>query len=143
MTAFSSIAHSPVVFKGDINAIGKLEIIIDDFAVKWQLSDNVKFTLNLILEELISNVFFYGKPVHDEEITIQLFLEKKKQEVWIKLIDNTMKFNPLTKETKVGNKPLEELKIGGLGIHLVKKMTKSMVYERKNEHNHLILSITI
>jgi anti-sigma regulatory factor (Ser/Thr protein kinase) len=51
------------------------------------------------------------------------------------MVDGGIPFNPLGVETPDTELPLEERKIGGLGIHLVRKMMGKVSYRRRIDKN--------
>jgi anti-sigma regulatory factor (Ser/Thr protein kinase) len=53
--------------------------------------------------------------------------------------DDGIPFNPLEKETPDTDLPLEERKIGGLGIHLVRNLMDKVSYQRRVDKNRLTL----
>jgi len=55
------------------------------------------------------------------------------------LEDDGRPFNPLEAAEPDLSIPLEERKIGGLGIFLVRKFTTDLAYQRHDEKNLLIL----
>jgi anti-sigma regulatory factor (Ser/Thr protein kinase) len=93
----------------------------------------------VVLEELITNTIFYAyrdKKKHD--ITIDFMLEN--DTLRIRLEDDGMEFNPLlSDEPEDLDKPVEDRKIGGLGIHFVKKLMDNVDYHRYENKNILTL----
>jgi anti-sigma regulatory factor (Ser/Thr protein kinase) len=58
----------------------------------------------------------------------------------IRLEDDGMEFNPLlSDEPEDLDKPVEDRKIGGLGIHFVKKLMDNVDYHRYENKNILTL----
>ena len=58
--------------------------------------------------------------------------------------DDAKEFNPLNiPEPDHLDKPLEHRRIGGLGIHFVKKIMDKIEYKRNNNKNILILTKNI
>ncbi len=106
----------------------------------WEIADDVAFSMNLALEEIVTNIIDYGyKGVEDYDIIIRFTLEKHRLRIQIK--DNAPEFNPLdVKDPDDLNKPLEERNVGGLGIHLVKKFTDNFSYRRSNGKNIVTLT---
>jgi len=106
---------------------------------EWNISDDVAFSMNLALEEIVTNIINHGyKGKEDYDITIRFSLEAHNLRVQIK--DGAPEFNPLNvAEPTDLDKPLEERSIGGLGIHLVKKFTDNFSYRRNNSKNIITL----
>ncbi len=106
----------------------------------WEIDDKVAFSMNLALEEIVTNIIDYGYKGEDEyDIVIRFTLEKKKLRIQIK--DTAPEFNPLdVKDPDDLDKPLEERNVGGLGIHLVKKFTDNFSYRRSNGKNIVTLT---
>ena len=95
-------------------------------------------TVNLVLEEMVTNVIKYAEPkTGDPHVSVLLDLVSR--ELTVTLIDNGPAFNPLDHPDVDTTAPIEEREIGGLGIHLVKKMVDHIEYHRRDQQNHLIL----
>ena len=93
--------------------------------------------VNLILEELYSNSINYGK---SEVVQININLDIKLNLLTIIYEDNGTPFNPLSVQTNIDSSvSVQESKIGGLGIHLVKNMTDTQHYKRYDNKNQLTL----
>lgn len=122
------------------NTMGNLEELreqIEELEELWQLPFKTMFVLQLTIDELVTNAIMHCK----KNANIQLHIEKKADYIEIIIKDNAAFFNPLKlKEPDVSAK-LEDRCIGGLGIHLVRKKSRSFEYKRKNEHN--VVTITI
>lgn len=54
----------------------------------------------------------------------------------MEFIDNGIQFNPLLKKDPETPESLEEVKIGGLGIMLVKNYADDLTYKYENGENH-------
>jgi len=124
------------------NKIAELERInqaLEILAEKWSLDPKIVFEFNLVLEEMITNIIFYAyKDKREHEIEICLSNHGKR--IIIELIDDGIPFDPIKAELPVDvDKPLEDRKIGGLGIHLVKKLMDKVSYSREDDKNILTL----
>ena len=93
--------------------------------------------VKLILEELYSNSINYGK---SKVVQININLDIKLNLLTIIYEDNGTPFNPLSVQTNIDSSvSVQESKIGGLGIHLVKNMTDTQHYKRYDNKNQLTL----
>ena len=124
------------------NALPELEHLAGELEMlgeEWGLPAKVVFNLNLVLEELITNTIFYGYRDKDaHQILIDFLIENNVIKVTIE--DDGVEFNLFLSETPDDlNKPIEDRKIGGLGIHLVKKLMDDYEYQRNNNKNIIIL----
>lgn len=106
---------------------------------EWDISEDVAFSMNLALEEIVTNSINHGYEGREEySITIRFSLEKHNLRIQIK--DGAPEFNPLElPEPEDLNKPLEERNVGGLGIHLVRKFTDNFSYRRSGNKNIITL----
>ncbi|MAT56621.1 MAG: serine/threonine protein kinase [Ignavibacteriae bacterium] len=121
-----------------IENLNKLAEFIENFGEEHELSPKNIFELNLILDELITNIISYAYE-DDSDHIIELDINKEKDELKIQLIDDGKEFNPLEKEEVKLDEDLDERKIGGLGIHIVKEKTDEIKYKRESNKNILML----
>jgi len=131
-------------FTDDINEITKLESIVHSMGEEWSIDDKLQFSINLVLEELISNIIFYGFKQKNSNNIINLEASINKDEIVITLSDNAIEFNILEQEEKViSSNSVEEQEVGGLGIHFIKNLTSFIKYNRKSGFNYLTLSFIL
>ncbi len=126
----------PKTFKRDLTSLDKIFISISQFISQNKIDESVSFTVNLVVEELFTNMVKYTPG--DKEVLI--CLEKKNGELIITLTDFGVSAYDITKADQVDvNKRLEERKPGGLGLHLVKQMMDDVKYEYKNRNSKITL----
>ena len=95
-------------------------------------------SVNLVLEEMVTNVIKYAEPkAGDPHVAVHLDLISR--QLTVTLIDNGPAFNPLLHPDVDTTAPIEEREIGGLGIHLVKKLVDHIEYQRRDNQNQLTL----
>lgn len=126
-----------------LNTIGELERItgfLEKYGEEWGFNTKTVFSLNLVLEELITNIIFYGY-TDEQEHEITIGMQYDAGEITLFITDDGKPFDPLAVDTPGDlDKPLEERKIGGLGIHFVREIMDTHSYERDGNLNRLILS---
>ena len=95
----------------------------------------------MCMDELVMNIISYGHADQaDHDIFISAQVDSAKNEVSITLKDDGFEFDP-TNPTKPNiNIPVQNRKIGGLGLHIVSSILDKMVYYREKNMN--ILTVT-
>jgi serine/threonine-protein kinase RsbW len=126
-----------------INKISELERItqfLESYGETWGFDSKTIFTLNLVLEELITNTVFYGYDDTDKhDISIRMVFDNDL--ITLTIEDDGKPFDPFIVEKPEDlNKPLEERKIGGLGIHFVREIMDTYSYKRIKNTNRLVLT---
>lgn len=97
----------------------------------------MQFKLRLSVEEVIENIVRYAYESGNGFIEVGTSVEDGVLSIVVR--DGGKPFNPLDKEDPDVNLPLEERKIGGLGIFLCKQMMDSVAYEYKDRCNILTM----
>lgn len=94
--------------------------------------------ISMCLEEAFINIahYAYGEKTGD----MTLGLEQENDIVTLHLKDKGKPFDPLAKQDPDVTMKMEDRKIGGLGIYLIKQMMDEVKYERTNEENILTFS---
>jgi anti-sigma regulatory factor (Ser/Thr protein kinase) len=125
-------------FVSDRTELEKLEGFTADFALKAGLSDKDLFALQIVVEELVTNVIDYGEvPVGEHAATVDLTAQDGLLTIVIR--DRGKEYNPLLREDPDVTLPAEERPIGGLGVHFCKKLTDTQDYERRDGCNVLTM----
>ena len=125
-------------FVSDRTELEKLESCTADFALKAGLSDKDLFALQIVVEELVTNVIDYGG-VPAGEHAVRVDLSTDNGELLIRIADRGKEYNPLLREDPDVTLPAEQRPIGGLGVHFCKKLTDAQSYERRDGCNVLTL----
>lgn len=127
-----------IVLSNDLSEIAKLHRELEDFGQKCSLSPKTLFELSLILEEVLANVISYAYGDNQRhEILVRANL--RDGELVIDIEDDGRPFNPLQIPPPDLDRPLEQRKVGGLGMHLVRQLTSSIEYGRKDGKNCLVV----
>jgi anti-sigma regulatory factor (Ser/Thr protein kinase) len=128
-----------------INQISQLEELarfFEEISDEWELPMSASLNLNLVMEELVTNIIFYGyEDQNKHEITIVVILDNEL--INIQLEDDGKEFDPLSIPEPDINLAIEDRKIGGLGIHFVRKIMDKIDYKRLDNRNILTLSKNI
>ena len=97
-----------------------------------------QMNLNLVMEEMVSNVIFYAYPEGKEE-EIELVAESNGKELTFVLSDKGKEFDPTMKEDADPNVNPMERDIGGMGIYIVKNIMNQVTYQRLEGKNLLTM----
>ena len=123
------------------NKVSELERFnqtLTEFGQHHGLAPRLVHDLNLALEEILTNIISYGY-TDNREHEIKVRLSVQPGEVKAEVEDDGQPFNPLEAPEPNTAKSLEERTIGGLGIHLVRKLMDSLEYKRQGERNLLTM----
>lgn len=96
------------------------------------------YLATLALEELVTNCIKYGYDDEDEHV-IRFRLELTGTEMIMVVEDDGHPFNPLEQAEPDTDVPAQQRQIGGLGIHLLRKMSDKMEYVWENNVNRITL----
>lgn len=100
-------------------------------------TERMAFDLRLIVEELFVNVCRYGRGDKPSvPVRLSLAADPGARRLYLRFSDAGVAFDPLGHQTVM---PAVDRPVGGLGIHLVRKLTASQAYERVCDQNTLWL----
>ena len=108
------------------------------FAGENSWSPAITNEVELIFEEWLTNVRDYGLTLqpHPE---IRVTVRSRGDLAEIEVMDNGIAFDPTRQKDPDVTLPVEERAIGGLGIFMMKKLSRSMQYERIDDWNRLLI----
>ena len=123
--------------KASIENFAQLSARWHNIAASWDLDSALINKIDVCLEEIYVNIASYA--YDDKEGTAKISFDKQDNEITLKFEDEGIYYNPLQKEDPDITLSLEERPIGGLGIFMVKEMSKDIEYKREGNKNILIL----
>lgn len=95
----------------------------------------------LVFDEIIANIIRYGAP-DGRELAICVALEPSRDTLVLVFEDNGVPFDPRAVPDSPPQKSLEEARIGGYGVMLVRQAASSLDYLRTPEgHNQLTVRV--
>lgn len=132
-----------ITLRNDLAELTRLAAAIESFGERMALGGKLVYTLNLALDELVTNVvsYAYDEPAGDRVITVALAVDGSR--LTATLEDDGRPFDPLAKGPPDIDSPLEERRIGGLGVHFVRTMMDDVQYSRVDGRNRLTLVKTL
>ncbi len=124
--------------KNDLSELETLCQHLNKFGQDTGLSEACLTDINICLDELFTNIVCYGFKDTLEHIT-RFLMQLNKEDLTIIIEDEGVAFNPLEKKDPEIPDDLKDVRIGGLGIHIVRKLMDELHYERKDGKNKLTL----
>ncbi len=119
------------------DSLENLYRLVDSFCKRHILDDRTSFALNLVAEELFTNILKYT-PESNRDILVNLVL--KKEQIILELTAFDVEKFDITQQPEVNiNLSLEDRKTGGLGLHLVRQMVDEIHYEYQNRESKITL----
>jgi len=116
----------------------KIYPFMDVFCKRNNVPSDVFNEVTLSIDELVTNIISYAFD-DNEQHYIDIDVEVEGNLLCVILKDEGREFNPLTYPEVDIKKSLDEMKIGGLGIHIVRNLMDEIVYKRENNFNVLII----
>jgi serine/threonine-protein kinase RsbW len=131
-----------VVLLNERAEIPRLAGIAETFGADNRLSDDEVMAVNLVLDELVTNVIENAyDDTGEHEIHVTLALDGA--ELTVRVEDDGRAFDPLQAPPPDLDLPLEQRPVGGLGIHIVRSMMDAVDYQRRDGRNILTMRKTI
>jgi serine/threonine-protein kinase RsbW len=131
-----------VDLKNQLSEIARLARTVDDFGRRHQIDVKTIHNMKLALDEILTNVISYGyDDAGEHHITARFSVEQGK---WTAEVEDGGKpFDPLTSPEADTKQSLVARPVGGMGIHLVRKLTDELEYRRQNDKNRLVMRINL
>jgi anti-sigma regulatory factor (Ser/Thr protein kinase) len=127
---------------GTIDSLERIGQYVTEVALAAGLDRKATYRLRLAIDELATNVITYGYQRSGLTGTIDLWTEIDDERLTLSIEDSAIPFDPtaLPVPHNLGD-PLEERKIGGLGIFLARRNVDEFRYERVDGRNRTILVV--
>ena len=135
---YESTLNETLTLKNDVREVAALSNFQKSFYEKMNLEKSLARQLRLAVEEAVVNVIEYAYPAGTEgSVDITMMSDGH----WLKVVidDSGVAFDPTVEKKADTTLSVEERRIGGLGIHLVRELMDSINYERVNGHNILTM----
>ena len=122
--------------------VGRLTRLLETFCHSHNLSEDDTLNVNLVLDEAVINVVTHGyDDAVEHEIDVRLLLDGAT--LTIEIEDDGIAYNPLDAPAPRFDLPLEQRRIGGLGVHIMKTLAASVEYERRDSRNRLTITMAL
>jgi anti-sigma regulatory factor (Ser/Thr protein kinase) len=125
-------------FANEVVELRRLSDWIRTFAREAELDENLSYHVDLCLDEAVTNIIRHG---YDKGVrgTITVSLELIDDRLRVVVADAGREFNPLRHSPPAASAALEDLPVGGFGIHLMRSYADALEYRRDGDRNILTL----
>lgn len=118
--------------------VGEASAAFARFAETHALPEAARRSLNIALDELLANALSHGATGRDVcPVTVEVELDEEL--IKVILTDDGPQFDPFAQDAPDTSLSVEERPIGGLGIHLVRQLMDQVSYQRRGNHNVVVL----
>lgn len=123
--------------QGD-DAVARLIAQVEAFLSEHDVPIKTIYAMNVCVEELLVNIVqhgYGGGGAVDVDVDVML---SNDEALVIEISDGAVAFDPITDAPPPDlEAALDDRPIGGLGIHMIKKMTDDLSYRREDGRNHV------
>ena len=127
-----------IKIKNQVGELEKVNAFIEEIGEELQLDMELLMNLNLVMEEMVSNVIFYAYP-EGKTADIELTAECTGHTLTFVLSDKGREFDPTMKEDIDTATDPADRELGGLGIYIVKNIMNEVTYQRLEGKNLLTM----
>jgi len=112
---------------------------VEEIDELWNIGAKAASEINLMLEELFVNSVSYAY-AENETGAIEIKFSRSPGLLTIQYSDDGAPFDPLTIKDADTSADIMHRQIGGLGMHLIKKLSDSVEYKRLNNSNIVVIT---
>lgn len=132
-----------LALRSEAAALPLAQQALQQWLAPHQPSPRASFGLELVLEELLMNQILHAHPGATEPASLSLQARVVGEALVLQLVDRGIAFDPLTRPAPVAPASLDDARPGGLGLHLLRRYTRSMAYARVADENHLTVELAL
>ncbi|NDJ52281.1 MAG: ATP-binding protein [Chloroflexi bacterium] len=116
--------------------VRRLTRMVSDLALQADLSERAVYHCRLAMDEACTNIIEHAYPTQDDgEIAMQVTLQE--DELVILLTDFGLPYDPANVPHPPTHAPLDRMRPGGLGLHIMRTVMDDIQYRVSNSGNHL------
>jgi len=129
-----------LTIKNTIPEISRMSHWLTNSLASYGLSNSIQFRFDLCANEAVTNIISYAYPDQGTH-EINLILTINTDKATLNIEDDGIAFNPLKVPEHSQPRTLNEAKIGGLGIDLIRHYVDDFNYQRLNDKNSFSMQI--
>lgn len=116
----------------DISEMESVSSFVEEILESEEISPKTIISFNICLDEILSNVIQYSGCTF-----VEIGVSNNGKRVSMRFVDDGEEYDPKQNPDPDITAPVEERKIGGLGLFMIKKMMDAVEYERVDGKNIL------
>ncbi len=134
------LSSAAATFEGE-GGLVSITAAVDKLAAEHDLPPKTRFNLELVIEELVLNSMTHGRRgAEDHEITVRVCVGAER--VTVQIEDNGRPYDPVEQAPPAPMEPAAaDRPIGGVGVHLVRRLVESLCYEHRGGKNVITLDM--
>ena len=134
----ADIRKLTVLGRSDFSSIPMITQFVAASAEAALLDEDAIAHCQLAVDEACTNVIEHAYE-HDPEMTFEVICTIEPGTLTIKVMDKGKEFDPTAAPPPQFSENLDDIRPGGVGIHLIKKLMDDVRYEYTDNHNSLTL----
>ena len=142
MTRYLKNMEKEIIIDNQLDEVARIALFIEELGMSLQLPAGITMSLNLAIEEAVTNIIRYGYP-SNKESEIILRTSVAPGMLVTQIIDDGISFDPTAKETSDNVQSLDQQLTQGLGLFLIRRTIVKVEDHSTDNHNELILTKNI
>jgi anti-sigma regulatory factor (Ser/Thr protein kinase) len=122
-----------------IENLDEVLAFVDGILESHECPIKIQMQMDIAVEEIFVNIAHYAYAPNTGKATISATFDAKSRVISFSFIDSGVPFDPLQKKDPDISQKLEDRKIGGLGIYMVKQSMDNVRYENRDGLNILTI----
>jgi len=129
---------------GTLDSLDAIAKYVMAVAAATGLDKKTSYNLRLAVDEIATNIIIHGYDEAGREGVLELQAFVDEETLTISLKDTGVPYNPNQRLTPDDlDQPLEQRKIGGLGVYIAIQGVDKFIYERVGDQNHNIFIVNL
>jgi len=129
---------------GTLDSLDAIAKYVMAVAAATGLDKKTSYNLRLAVDEIATNIIIHGYEEAGREGVLDLQAFVDEETLTISLKDTGVPYNPNQRLTPDDlDQPLEQRKIGGLGVYIAIQGVDKFIYERVGDRNHNIFIVNL
>lgn len=126
-----------LTLQGKLCELERLCCKLEEIGARLGISRRSLFEVNLILDEIFTNIISYGFAEGGEAQRVRIAFTVTDDRLVVVVRDRGVPFDPIARGSPDLPCDVEACRIGGLGIHLIKNLADEVSYRRVDGMNVL------